>query len=398
MTSSAAQAGSMTPACEAESEPMPEIIPDAYAPRIAALRHAMREAGLAAALFDEIEAMRWLAGYGNSLNRWRCLVVPLDAPPFIVMRALDAGLCRRQSWVEEVIDYRDWEDPMPHLAAALARRGITTGVLGFDGNSYAMSVARFRALATALPGMRLQDLGPLVNELRLIKTPPEIAALRRAAGIADEAMRRVAAAAVPGATQRQLARVAVDCYLELGADPSPPGPITTVSGWDFLHGETDDQPFVANSMVHAELTPRIGGYSARFMRCIAIGKRDPEKARVARILADLQDAQIAAMRPGAVAEDVDAILRQGVIRTGLRDSYDNITGYTLGLYAPQTPRTSDFTRILHPGARWTMEPGMVFHIYASAGGAAMSETVLVTEAAPELLTHTSRELLQGGIG
>jgi len=377
---------------------MSDIIPDAYALRIAALRRVLRGAGLAAALFDEIEAMRWLSGYGSSLNRWRCLVVPVDAPPFILIRALDAGLCQRHAWVEEVIAYPDWEDPLPHLAAALARRGIDRGALGYDGNSYAMTVARFRALEAALPGLRLTDVGPLVNELRLVKAPDEIAALRRSAATADEAMRRVAAASLPGATQRDLARVAVDCYLECGADPSLPGPITAVSGWDFLHGETDDRPFAPDGMVHAELTPRYGGYSARIMRCIAIGPRDPAKARAAEILAELQDAQIAAMRPGAIAEEVDAILRQGVVRAGLRDSYDNITGYTLGLYAPQTPRTSDFTRILHPGARWAFEPGMVFHIYASAGGAAMSETVLVTDAAPELLTHTPRELLQGGRG
>jgi len=99
------------------------------------------------------------------------------------------------------------------------------------------------------------------------------------------------------------------------------------------------------------------------------------------------------MRPGAVAREVDAILRDGVLRVGLRDSYDNITGYTLGLYAAAGPRTSDFTRIFHPAADWAIEPGMVFHMYASAGGASLSETVLVTENGPELLTALPRGVL-----
>src|SRR5205085_11582343 len=46
----------------------------------------------------------------------------------------------------------------------------------------------------------------------------------------------------------------------------------------------------------------------------------------------LQDAQIGAMHPGAVAGDVDAILRQGILDAGLRAAYDNISGYTLGFY------------------------------------------------------------------
>jgi Xaa-Pro dipeptidase len=232
-----------------------------------------------------------------------------------------------------------------------------------------------------------------VNELRLIKSSAEIALLRRAAAIADAALAKAAAACRPGATQRDVAQVAMACFMAMGADPSAPGPITTVTGWDFLHGHLGEAPLERGDMVHIELTPRIAGYSARIMRCVAVGTADAAKRTAAGTLAALQDAQIAAMHPGAIAAEVDAILRDGVVRAGLRDSYENITGYTLGLYAPQTPRTSDFTRILHPGADWKLEPGMVFHVYASAAGAAMSETVLVTEGGPELLTHTPRTLL-----
>ena len=99
------------------------------------------------------------------------------------------------------------------------------------------------------------------------------------------------------------------------------------------------------------------------------------------------------MKPGAIAGDVDAILRQGVIDSGLRTTFDNISGYTLGLYAQAGPRTSDFTRIFHPGATWRIEPDMVFHMYASAQGASFSETVLVTGRGPERLTSLPRTLI-----
>ena len=68
------------------------------------------------------------------------------------------------------------------------------------------------------------------------------------------------------------------------------------------------------------------------------------------------DARLAGLR-------VDAILRRGVIDAGLRTSFDNISGYTLGFYAQAGPRTSDFTRIFHPGAAWRLEANMVFHMY-----------------------------------
>ena len=361
--------------------------------RGARLKARLRAAEVDVALFDEIEAMTWVSGFGSSANRWRCVAIPLDAEPFFLIRALDASVCRQRSWIEDVPTYRDWEDPMPVLADALAARGLGKARIGLDFESYGTSIRRFAAMQAALPGATFVDIGPVVAELRLIKSAAEIELLRRAAAIADEATRRAAAVCIPGGTQREAAKVAQMTFVEMGGDPYRPGPITAGRGWDFLHGHLGDAPLATGDVVHIELTPRIHGYSARVMRCVVLGEPEPERQRAAEILAELQDRQIAALKPGARAGDVDAILRQGVIASGLRDSYDNITGYTLGLYGDAGPRTSDFTRILHPGADWSVEAGMVFHIYASAGGAALSESVLVTETGPELLTHLPRGLL-----
>ena len=103
------------------------------------------------------------------------------------------------------------------------------------------------------------------------------------------------------------------------------------------------------------------------------------------------------MVPGAEARAVDAILREGVLEAGLRPHYRNNTGYTLGYYFEQAPRTSDFTRLFTPEAAWRLEAGMTFHMYASAAaGIAFSETVLVTDEGPERLTKLARKLFRCG--
>jgi Xaa-Pro aminopeptidase len=58
------------------------------------------------------------------------------------------------------------------------------------------------------------------------------------------------------------------------------------------------------------------------------------------------------------------------------------------------PRSSDFTRTFLPTAAWSLEPGMVFHMYTGARGMAFSETVLVTERGPERLTRLERRLFE----
>ncbi|MEC5293404.1 MULTISPECIES: M24 family metallopeptidase [unclassified Aurantimonas] len=364
--------------------------------RVERVRACMSRAEVDVALFDEIEAMTWLAGYGNSENRWRCVGVPVEGEPFFLIRALDAGPCRLRSWITDIPTFRDWEDPMPVLVEALVRRGLATSRIGLDLGSYCMPPARYEKLRAALPNARFVDLGSMVWELRLSKTPAEIALLRRASEIADEAMRRAAAACVCGASQRTAAREAVAAFIDLGADPGAPGPISAGRGWDFLHGHLDDAILCDGDVVHLELTPRVHGYSARLMRCAVAGSPAPELERASALLAEIQDRQIAAMKPGAIAEEVDIVLRDGVLSAGLRETFDNISGYTLGFYSHAGPRTSDFTRIFHPGARWRIKSGMVFHMYASAAGASFSETVLVTENGPERLTRLPRNLILNG--
>jgi Xaa-Pro dipeptidase len=178
----------------------------------------------------------------------------------------------------------------------------------------------------------------------------------------------------------------------MGADSARAGIITSGSRSGSLHGVLGNRALERGDVLHLELVPQVRGYSARIMRPTVIGSPSAAQADAARALIEIQDRQIAAMQPGARAADVDAICRAGVLKAGLRDRYDNATGYTLGYYAPWSPRTSDFTRLFVPTASWRLEPGMVFHMYTSAAGLAFSETVLVTEAGAERLTRAERRL------
>ena len=184
----------------------PVFTAEEFAARVARLRQRMRAADVAVALFDEIEAMTWLTGYGNSENRWRCVGIPLEGEPFFLIRALDATPCRQRSWIADVPTFRDWEDPMPVLRDALARRGLGRARIGLDYNSYCMPLARFARMQGALPDAHFVDLGDLIWQLRLIKSAAEIALLRRVATIADETLRRAAAVCRAGVNQREAAR------------------------------------------------------------------------------------------------------------------------------------------------------------------------------------------------
>lgn len=368
--------------------------PSEFAARIARLRDVMRARGAAAMLIDENESLAYYTGYETSLSFWRACIVPLDGPPAMVLRRLDAAPFLERAWFTDHHGFADTDDAVESVAAMLHARGLGRAAIGLDYGSHAMSVDIFRRLQTALPDARFIDMTGVPWEQRLIKSPAEIARIARAASIADHTMQDIVGMVRPGMSEREVAAFAARRYLELGAEPGHVGPITSGSGWDHLHGHLHDRPLQRGDILHMELVPRFDGYSGRLMRCVAIGGATPEQQAVSDRLVALQDAQIAAMRPGAAARDVDRILRQGVLEAGLRDTYENITGYTIGYYSKQPLRSSDFTRIFHPEAGWRLEAGMVFHMYASARGIAYSETVHVTPDGPERLTRTDRRLFE----
>lgn len=363
-----------------------------YAERLGRLRAEMGTRGVAAVIADECEMLHYFTGYAVSLNLYRAVVIPLDGEPVMIVRHLDEAPFLATSWMTRRRAFLDIEDPVAVLAEVLAEAGHAATGVGLDLNSYAMPANRLGQLQALLPRARFVDFSDVLRPLRLCKSPREVAVLRRAAGIADAAMGETIESVAPGSSPRDAAAVASGAFVRFGADTGRTGPITSGRGWNFLHGALHDEPLQSGNVLHLELVPKVQGYCARLMRPVIAGAASAAQQHTADTLIAIQDRQIAAMQAGAVGRDVDAVLREGVVAAGLRDRYDNNTGYTLGYYFEQAPRTSDFTRVFTPRADWVLEPGMVFHMYTSAQGLAFSETVLVAEQGPERLTRLERRL------
>lgn len=365
-----------------------------FAQRLAAVRKAMSERGIEVLLLDDPDALFYVTGFTISENRWRCCIVPIDAEPVMMLRWLDEPVMRERSWLSDIVTTIDWRDAVETLADLLRKRGWAGRRLGLDKMSPCMPAGRLDALSKALGGVSFIDYAGVVSQLRLIKSPAEIAYLRRAAGIADQAMHRAIAAVGPGKRERDAAAAAAEAFLSLGADTGHTGPITSGRGEGFLHGHLHDHGLSKGDIVHLELVPSVYGYSARVMRSAVIGGASAAQRATFAAIAEIQDAQLAAMKPGAIARDVDKLCRGPMVARGLVKRYDNITGYTLGYYSRLHPRTSDFTRIFHPEAEWRLEANMVFHMYTSAQGLALSETVLVTDKGAERLTNLDRVVFE----
>ncbi len=364
-----------------------------YEDRLRAVRREMAARRIEVLLVDETEHLAYLAGWHASGSRYHGCLVPSAGDPVMVFRQLDEPAFLERSWLRDRVCFPDTADPIEAVVRTITARGWGAARLGVETDSHYLTVQNYEALRRALPRATLVDFATVLRELRLRKSPREIEYLRQAASIVDEAMREAVAAVGEGLSEREAAIAASRTFLRLGADSARTGPITAGRRSGTLHGLLGDHRLSRGDLLHMELVPSVNGYSARLMRPTVIGPPSTEQSDTAARLIEIQDDQIAAMKPGAVARDVDRMCRARVVGAGLRESYDNFTGYTLGYYgAPHPPRTSDFTRAFVPTAEWVLEPGMVFHMYTGARGMAFSETVLVTESSAERLTRLERRL------
>jgi Xaa-Pro dipeptidase len=364
--------------------------------RVALAREAMARAGADLLLIDSGELLAWLTGYTVSETLYRAAFLPREGQAWFCLRGLDEAPCREKSWITDVVGFDDMQEPQSAVAASLRDHGFGSARIGLDTNSSSMSAATFMRLTQLLPEAQFVPMPGLSDSLRWVKSAAEIAVLRQASGIADAAMLEIAAGASEGMTTREAAAIAASAFIREGADTGEVGPVVKAAGaLEFLHGVFKTETILPGNILHVELIPRVANYSARMMRPIMVGTVPEELAAVAEKLVALQDKQIAAMKAGAMARDVDAVMRDGALAAGLRPHYQNVTAYTLGLYS-RTPRSSDFSRVFLPSANWALEEGMVFHVYTTAHGLGFSETVVVRPDSGERLTKAPRKILASG--
>jgi Xaa-Pro dipeptidase len=158
---------------------------DELAGRRAKACAAMVDEGLDGLLMFRQESMYYLTGYDTfGFVFFQCLVLTADGRMALLTRAPDL----RQAWETSVVeDVRVWVDgpnanPADELKVILAELGLAGARLGVEYEAYGLTARNGQRLEAALEGFcTLEDASLLVSRLRLVKSPAEIAYVRRAA-------------------------------------------------------------------------------------------------------------------------------------------------------------------------------------------------------------------------
>lgn len=363
-----------------------------FVARVAEVQGEMAAHAMDVVLAFQPESVTYLTGFYTRGYRtsFQFAIIPAAGPPIVVLRDVEKYYFDQTAAFPGHILWSDGEAAEDVVVRAVREVGAERGRIGVEKSSWVLDARRFEAVSSGLTGADVVDVDQMIALFRLVKSPAEIDYMRSAARIAEAAMDAGADAARRGASERDVAIAISAAMLRNGSSGAEPGPIASGERALHIHGAYTDRVLQSGDLVHLEVTPHVRHYHARFMRPVKVGSPSLEELRLAQRLLAVQDRAMAEVVPGAPAVIADRIYREGILATGAVDRYTNKTFYSVGLL--MDPVTYEFLEAV-PGSTWSFKAGMAFHTYLVVNGLCFSETILVGENGPELLTTYRRELL-----
>ncbi len=230
--------------------------------------------------------------------------------------------------------------------------------------------------------VRLEDPGPLLHAMRLVRTPAELAAQRRACEISGESHAEAMRYARPGLYEYQV-QAALEYVFRVNGSPRNGYPSIVASGANacILHYSENVRRMEDGDLLLIDAGCEWGYHSADITRTFPVNGRFTAAQRaVYEIVLRAQLAGIAAARPGnryeVVHEAARRVLTEGLVALGAlprgveeslamhhyREFYMHGTGHWLGMDVHDVGdyRIDRKSRVLEPGMVLTVEPGLYF--------------------------------------
>jgi Xaa-Pro aminopeptidase len=255
-----------------------------------------------------------------------------------------------------------------------------------------------KALSEALPDSEIKDALFVLERLRAVKTPAELAKLRKASELVIEAMLEVIGVHGHGHTKREIAdalRVAEVkrgltfeyCLLAAGAS----------------HNRApSDQRWEQGDVLSLDSGGNFHGYIGDLARMAVLGEPDAELQEVLSEIEAIQRAAFAAVRPGRVGGDIYASAEKLLKQSKHCDNMEFLA-HGMGLVSHEAPRLTANGPVPYDDtdAKRPLEPRMVVSIettlkHPRRGFIKLEDTVAVTDNGHEIFGEGGRGWNRGG--
>jgi len=278
------------------------------------------------------------------------------------------------------------------LAAAMGWLTRQSAIRRIGIEASHLTVADRNTVAKAMPrGVRLIEVPPIIERLRMVKDAEEIAKIRAACHLGVRLFDHALKSLRPGIAESEVAGELEFAARNAGVDQMAFSTIVASGARSALpHGRASSATVPRRGFVVCDFGVILAGYCSDMTRTVHVGRAAAEERRAYEAVREAQQAALNAVRPGATVGEVDHAARTSLQRKKLDRYFTHSTGHGLGLEIHEAPRVAAAqSEMLRPGMVITIEPGIYL---PGKFGIRIEDTVVVTETGCEVLTPCSKEL------
>jgi Xaa-Pro aminopeptidase len=328
-----------------------------YEKRREKLRVLLRKRGMDALLVSHAANRFYLSGFelydGQCNESSGRLLITAQGRDWLCTDARFFDAARRMWDEERIFVYKG--DSFAQIGAQIKDR--VRGVTGFEAKAVCCHGAQRL-------GLRLLAADGLVEALRVVKEPVEIAALERSCALNHQVMEHVPSLLSPGCSEAELAWNIERFFREHGATElafptiAAKGPNAALP-----HYEPSAQTLLEEECpVLIDCGARLNRYCSDQTRTFWLGRApSPEFTRALELVRGAQEAAIRGIRPGMNGAEIYALALAFFERHGVAKAFTHSLGHGIGLETHEGPALSPRNlEVVPPGAVFTVEPGLYY--------------------------------------
>ncbi len=368
--------------------------PSPFVMRQGRLAEALGQHGLDALALNPGPTLTYLTGlHFHLMERPVVALFEPSKPPTIILPELEMAKLAGLPFETRAFPYGEDPARWPGVFEQ------ATQAAGLDGKKVGVEPTRlrlleYRYLKRAAAQARYLHADESLAELRMRKDPAEIAAMRKAVAIAQQALQATLPFIQAGATEKQIAAELTVQLLRAGSEPELPfSPI--VSGGPNSanpHATPTDRRLQTGDLLVIDWGAVCEGYVSDLTRTFAIGPVEQEYARIAEIVAQANAAGRKAAGPQIPAQEVDRAARGVIEQAGYGAYFTHRTGHGIGMEGHEPPYIREGNpQPLQEGMAFTVEPGIYL---PGRGGVRIEDDVVITAQGAESLSDLPRELIR----
>jgi Xaa-Pro aminopeptidase len=226
-------------------------------------------------------------------------------------------------------------------------------------------------------GIESKPSSGIVEALRAVKEPGEIALIEQAVAVSDAAIEHIRQAARPGMSELQMAWE-IEKHMREHGSQAVPFEVIVAAGKNAAlpHHQPSDYVIREGEPIVMDIGAKCEGYVSDLTRTICLGKEDEQFRRIYGIVLEAQLAAEEQIRACMSGHEADVIARSIIDEAGYADKFGHGLGHGLGLVVHEAPRVGTNSKdILAEGMVFTVEPG----IYLPEWGGVRIEDTAVLE-------------------